>query len=80
MSEESRLRWQCRRGMRELDELLVRYLEEYYPDDSDADKAAFRSVLDLSDPELNAYLLQRQMPSSEPIARVINRILRRDHS
>ena len=66
--------------MRELDELLVRYLEDDYPDDSDIDKAAFRSVLDLSDPELNAYLLQRQMPSSEPIARVINRILRRDHS
>lgn len=66
--------------MRELDELLLRYLEDYYPDDSDTDKAAFRSVLDLSDPELNAYLLQRQMPSSEPIARVINRILRRDHS
>jgi len=66
--------------MRELDELLVRYLEDDYPSDNDADKTAFRAVLDLSDPDLNAYLLQRQMPSSEPVARVINRILRRDHS
>jgi succinate dehydrogenase flavin-adding protein (antitoxin of CptAB toxin-antitoxin module) len=63
--------------MRELDELLVRYLEESYPDDSDADKAAFQEVLALADPELNAYLLQRQKPTSEPIARVIERILRR---
>jgi len=78
MSEESRLKWQCRRGMRELDELLLRYLEDCYPDDSDADKAAFREVLELADPELNGYLLQRQMPSSETIARVIDRILRRD--
>ncbi|HKJ20023.1 MAG TPA: succinate dehydrogenase assembly factor 2 [Woeseiaceae bacterium] len=78
MSEESRLRWQCRRGMRELDELLVRYLDECYPQDSDADKAAFREVLELADPVLNGYLLQRQMPSSESIARVIDRILRRD--
>ena len=78
MSEESRLRWQCRRGMRELDELLVRYLDECYPQDSDADKAAFREVLELTDPVLNGYLLQRQMPSSESIARVIDRILRRD--
>ena len=77
MSEESRLRWQCRRGMRELDELLVRYLEESYPGGSEDDKAAFRAVLELADPELNAYLLQRKTPSSEPIARVINRILRR---
>jgi len=80
MSEESRLKWQCRRGMRELDELLLRYLDEYYPTDSDDDKAAFRAVLELADPELNAYLLQRQTPSSEPIAHVINRILRRDPS
>ena len=78
MSELSRLRWQCRRGMRELDELLLRYLEEFYADDSDAEKAAFREVLTLSDPELNGYLLQRQTPDSEPIARVIDRILRRD--
>ena len=76
MSEESRLRWQCRRGMRELDVLLVRYLDECYPLDNDADKAAFREVLELADPVLNAYLLQRQKPPSEPIARVIDRILR----
>ena len=80
MSEESRLKWQCRRGMRELDELLLRYLDEYYPGDSDNDKAAFRAVLELADPELNGYLLQRQTPSSEPIAHVVNRILRRDPS
>ncbi|MDJ0711989.1 MAG: succinate dehydrogenase assembly factor 2 [Woeseiaceae bacterium] len=75
---ESRLRWQCRRGMRELDELLVRYLDEFYAKDSEADKAAFRAVLALSDPELNGYLLQRQTPDAEPIARVIDRILRRN--
>ncbi len=64
--------------MRELDELLVRYLEESYADDSDADKAAFSEVLALSDPELNSYLLQRQTPESESIARIIDRILRRN--
>lgn len=74
------MRWQCRRGMRELDELLLRYLDEYYPNDGDDDKAAFRAVLELPDPELNGYLLQRQTPSAEPIARVINRILRRTPS
>ena len=61
--------------MRELDELLVRYLEQRYPTDSEADKAAFREVLTLADPELNAYLLQRQVPSSKQVARVIERIL-----
>ena len=63
--------------MRELDELLLAYLQERYPSDSESDKAAFREVLTLADPELNAYLLQRQPPPSESIARVIERILRR---
>ncbi len=63
--------------MRELDELLLAYLEHDYDDDSEAGKAAFREVLTLADPELNAYLLQRQTPSSEPLARAIDRILRR---
>jgi len=63
--------------MRELDELLVRYLDECYPQDSDDDKAAFREILALADPDLNGYLLQRQTPPTEPIARVIERILNR---
>jgi antitoxin CptB len=75
MSEESRLRWQCRRGMRELDELLLRYLETRYPGAGSGEKTAFHRVLELPDPELNGYLLQRQVPVSEPLADVIQRIL-----
>ena len=63
--------------MRELDELLLRYLEEQYPLADDDEKAAFQAVLALADPELNGYLLQRQTPATEPIANVINQILSR---
>jgi antitoxin CptB len=80
MSEESRLRWQCRRGMRELDELLVRYLETRYAYADDEEKAAFQAVLALPDPELNGYLLQRQMPASDAIANVIKLILSHPHA
>jgi antitoxin CptB len=80
MSEESRLRWQCRRGMRELDELLIRYLESRYPTADEDEKSAFRAVLELPDPELNGYLLQRQTPSSKPIAGVIKHILCQPHT
>ena len=80
MSEESRLRWQCRRGMRELDELLIRYLELRYPGADADEKAAFEAVLALSDPELNGYLLQRQTPSSKAIAGVIELILSLPHA
>jgi len=75
MAEESRLRWQCRRGMRELDELLLSYLELRYPMADEAEKAAFREVLELADPELNGYLFQRQAPPPS-IASVIEQLLR----
>ena len=63
--------------MRELDELLLAYLEARYPLADDAEKAAFEAVLGLADPEINGYLLQRQTPSSESIASVIQQILSR---
>ena len=80
MSEVSRLRWQCRRGMRELDELLIGYLESRYPIADDDEKAAFQTVLELPDPELNGYLLQRHTPSSESVADVIKLILNLPHT
>ena len=61
--------------MRELDELLLKYLEERYPLADDDEKTAFQAVLALADPELNGYLLQRQTPEAEPIANVIKQIL-----
>ena len=64
--------------MRELDELLLAYLETRYSSADAEEKAAFRELLALADPELNAYLLQRQPPPSRPIARVIDSILRRN--
>ena len=39
--ELSRLRWRCRRGMRELDELLLRYVERRCPKLSRGERDAF---------------------------------------
>jgi len=73
--QNSRLRWQCRRGMKELDALLTAYLETQYDDGSDAEKAAFQALLALPDPDLVGYLLQSQAPESKDIADVVAHIL-----
>lgn len=59
--------------MRELDELLLRYLDDFYESAADNEKSAFQAVLALSDPDLNGYLLQQQEPPPE-LAGVIGRI------
>ncbi len=58
--------------MRELDELLLQYLENDYRLGSDEKKEAFRQLLALSDPELKAYLLggeQTGQPAVDDILR-----------
>jgi succinate dehydrogenase flavin-adding protein (antitoxin of CptAB toxin-antitoxin module) len=63
--------------MKELDQLLTGYLDAGYEAATEDDKAAFHALLELSDPELVGYLLQRQEPGSEIIARGIDIILGR---
>lgn len=71
----ARLRWQCRRGMRELDVLTSRWLERDWPAASSEERAAFRRLLALQDPDLAGYLLRGE-PHPEPVtAAVIARML-----
>ena len=72
----SKLKWQCRRGMRELDELLLRYLDRRFDAAPDAEKRAFQALLQLPDPEIAGYLLNRQDPPSE-LQRVVDQVLGR---
>ena len=74
-AQASRLRWQCRRGMRELDELLMTYLDDRYGVADAGEKAAFEALLALPDPELVDYLLNLKQPDAEPIANVVKHIL-----
>ena len=80
MSVESKLRWQCRRGMRELDLLLSNYLDEQYAQAGELQKAAFRQLLSLPEPQLAGYLLGSVEPSDEETQRVVKRILLRSDS
>lgn len=56
-AELSRLRWRCRRGTRELDGLMLSWLDAHYPLADDADRAAFSALLDLQDPDLMALIM-----------------------
>jgi antitoxin CptB len=71
-TDMSRLRWRCRRGMRELDVLLQRYLEQRYACAPKQEQQAFEALLELPDPELFAYVVRRDQPSDPQSANVVN--------
>jgi antitoxin CptB len=74
MTEMSRLRWLCRRGMKELDVVLVRYLDHGYLSASDAEQAQFRSLLEMPDPDLYNLLLGRDATSDPERARLLQEL------
>ena len=76
--DTNRLRWRCRRGMRELDQLLGWYLDARYAQQDDAAKAAFSTLLDQQDPELWNWLTGRAVPEHAPWQRIIDEIRARD--
>jgi antitoxin CptB len=67
---DRRLVWRCRRGMKELDVLLERYVRGGYRQASDDDRVAFGHLLDLPDPDLADYLFGYATPSDPGIARL----------
>jgi len=74
MSEQSRLRWLCRRGMKELDVVLTGYLESHFELASEAEKKAFVDLLEMHDPDLYALLMGRQSSPNQTIETVIGSI------
>lgn len=74
MSELSKLRWKCRRGMKELDLLLERYLAGAYATAPAIQQQAFAVLLELPDPELAACLLGGQQPADQTLTDVVHAI------
>ena len=71
--ELGKLRWRCRRGMKELDILLTRYVDEGFCSASKQEQDAFRRLLDTQDTVLYAYCLGSERPPLE-LATLIERI------
>ncbi len=67
-----KLRWRCRRGMKELDLLTLGYLERHYPDAPVAEQHAFAELLELQDPLLMSYMVGRETPADATTARVVS--------
>jgi len=67
LSQLSRLRWLCRRGMLELDAWLLLFLETRYADLSPEMQAAFARLLDQDDMALFDWLTgERDLSTDMP--------------
>jgi len=61
--DDAEIRWQCRRGMLELDILLLSFFDTKYAELSLDAKQGFCDLLTCSDQELYEWLVKRTTPS-----------------
>jgi antitoxin CptB len=73
-AELKRLRWRCRRGMKELDQLLERWLDHGYPEASEHERGVFLKLLDSEDDRLWRWFLGYEVPPDAELAALVQRI------
>lgn len=72
----ARLRWRCRRGMKELDLLLSDWLERRWPLADAARQRSFQWLVDQPDPEIADWLFGGLRPPDAGHAALIDDIVR----
>lgn len=67
----NRLCWGSRRGMLELDLILMPFVENVYPTLVKEEQALYQRLLECEDQDMFGWFLHRQEPQDEGIARIV---------
>jgi antitoxin CptB len=73
-AELRRLRWRCRRGMRELDQLLGRYLDREWRQSPAAERGVFLRLLESEDDRLWHWFMGHETADDVDIQNLVERI------
>ena len=73
------LRWRCRRGMRELDQLMLRYLDQRWPVSDDGERSVFLRLLDCEDDKLWQWCMGLDRPEDPEMQALVQRIIDLPH-
>lgn len=76
-SELNRLFWHSRRGMLELDVLLVPFVREVYPSLDAENQARYRKLLECEDQDMFGWFMQRGEPDDADLRLIVRMILDR---
>lgn len=70
-----RLMWHSRRGMLELDLVLMPFLEKYYATVSEEDQDLYETLLEEEDQDLFKWFLGKEQPEDESLRHIVNVII-----
>ena len=73
--DDKRLLWASRRGMLELDLILIPFVEQAYPQLSPEDQRLYQDLLACEDQDIFTWLLRSVLPEEEDMRRIVDIIL-----
>lgn len=74
MTQKARLKWACRRGMRELDLLLDDFLEQRYEALSADEQESFARLLERPNEDLMDWLMEGGTPQDGRLKEIVQKI------
>lgn len=77
-SDKPRLIWACRRGMLELDVILMPFVEHEYDGLDEEHRAVFRRLLECDDPDLFAWFMGHDSSQDAELQAMVEFILERN--
>lgn len=69
--DRNRLFWASRRGMLELDLVLLPFLEKIYPTLGQEDKERYWRLLDCEDQDMFGWFLRRENPDDTDLLKIV---------
>ena len=76
----AKLRWRARRGMKELDVVLNRWLDRHGPAATPGQLETFERLLEAEDSELWPWMLGRSSPDDPALAKLVDEIRATDQA
>jgi len=75
--DKKKLRWRSRRGMLELDLLLIPFFDEVFDHLEEEEQNTYVKLLEQDDPDLLSWFNRKESPEDKAMAALINQILER---
>lgn len=79
IDELARIRWACRRGMLELDMIIVPFFNNEYEKLQPVEKKSFIQLLEHDDPDLFQWMMGHSQPGNTELVKIVNLIKERHY-
>lgn len=78
--EKARVKWACRRGMLELDVIIMPFFEECFDELPEQEQRDFISLLTCDDPDLFTWVMQHGRSENQAHAAMVDKIVAHNNS